>query len=113
MFTSLDLIIIVFMVLAAVTLLSLCLMFLLKNKTAKRVFFYIVTALGLYVSSVGLRIGLSGWFTAQIGVGVLTVLMGVGAFVLERISKGDEKKLRAARIVAAAALVLGMSNAIL
>ena len=38
MFTSLDLLIIVFMALAAVTLLSLALMFLIRNKTARKVF---------------------------------------------------------------------------
>ena len=111
MFTSLDLLIVAFMVLAALTLLSICLMFLLKNKRAKNVFFYIVTALGLYVSSIGLRIGLSGLFAEQIGIGVLAALMGSGTFVLERMSKGDEKKLKIARIISAAALGLGMLNA--
>ena len=113
MFTSLDFLVIAFMGLAALTLLSLALMFLLKNKTAKRVFFYIVVALGLYISSIGLRIGLSGWFTAQIGFGVLTVLLGIGAFVVERISKGNERMLLVARILAAAALALSFLNAIL
>ena len=41
MFTSLDLLMIVFMALAAVTLLSLALMFLIRNKTARKVFFYV------------------------------------------------------------------------
>ena len=113
MFTSLDLLVVVGMGLVAATLLSLCLMFLLKNKTAKRVFFYIVAALGLYASTIGIRIGFSGWFPEQIGLGVLTALMSIGAFVLERVCKGDEKKLRIARIVAAAALVLGIANGLL
>ena len=46
MFTSLDLLVVVFMALAAVTLLSLCLMFLIRNNTARKVFFYITSALG-------------------------------------------------------------------
>ena len=112
MFTSLDLLVIVGMGLIAATVLSLLLMFLLKNKTAKRVCFYIVTVLGLYLSGVGLRIGFLGWFPEQIGAGVLASLMCVGAFVLERTCKGDEKKLRIARIVAAAALVLGIASAL-
>ena len=113
MFTFLDLLVIVFLVLIAATLLSLCLMFMLKNKTAKRICFYIVLVLSLYVSSIGLRIGLGGWFTTQIAFGVLTVLMTVSAFVLERVSKGNEKLLKISRVIAAAALAVGMINAIL
>ncbi len=112
MFTSLDLLIIVFMVLAAVTLLSLCLMFLIRNKTAGKVFFYIASVLGLYVSWVGFRIGFGGMFPLQIVIGVLTALMCVGAFVLERVGKGDSKKFLIARLISAAALVIGFFNAI-
>ena len=102
MLTSLDLLIIVFMALAAVTLLSLCLMFLIRNKTASKVFFYIASALGLYVSWIGFRIA----------IGILTALMCVGAFVLERVSKGNEKAFMIARFISAAALVIGFFNAI-
>jgi len=113
MFTSLDILVIAFMVLTALTLLSLCLMFLLKNKIAKTVCFYVVSVLGLYIASIGLRIGIGGWFTAQIAVGALVPLMIIGAVVLERVSKGNEKLLRIARILSAAALVIGFLNAIL
>ena len=113
MFTSLDLLIVVFMALAAVTLLSLCLMFLIRNKTARKVFFYIASVLGLYVSWVGFRIGFGGMFSIQIAVGVLTALMCVGAFVLERVSKGNDKMFWVARILSAAALVIGFFNAVL
>ena len=113
MFTSLDLLIIVFMALAAVTLFSLCLMFLIRNKTARKVFFYIASAMGLYVSWIGFRIGIGGWFPNQIVIGVLTALMCVGAFVLERVSKGNDKMFRLARFISAAALVIGFFNAIL
>ena len=113
MFTSLDLLIIVFMVLAAAALLSLCLMFLIRNKPARIVFFYIASALGLYVSCVGFRIGVGGLFSFQIAIGVLTALMCIGAFVLERISKGNDKMFLAARILSVAALVIGFFNAML
>ena len=112
MLNSLDLLVIVFMGLIAMTLLSLCLMFLLKNKTAKRVCFYTVSALSLYVTTIGLRIGIGGLFPTQIAVGALTGLLAIAAIVLELRGKGDEKKLRIARILAAATLVLGMINAI-
>ena len=112
MFTSLDLLIIVFMALAAAALLSLSLMFLIRNKPAKKVFFYIASVLGLYVSWVGFRIGIGGLFSFQIAIGVLTALMCIGAFVLERVSKGHDKMFLAARILSAAALVIGFFNAI-
>ena len=101
------------MALAAVTLLSLALMFLIRNKTARKVFFYIASALGLYMSWVGFRIGFGGLFPLQIAIGVLTALMCIGAFVLERVSKGNNKMFLIARIISAAALVLGFFNAIL
>lgn len=111
MFTSLDLLVIIFMGIFALTLLSLCLMFLLKNKIAKRVCFYVVTVLGLYVSTIGLRIGLGGWFTVQIAVSVLTVAAGVAALVLDLIAKDDEKKRRIARILSAVTLLVALINA--
>ena len=113
MLTSLDYLVIVFMGLAALTLLSLCLMFLIRNKKARRVFFYIVLAMSLFLSYVGLYIGLVGWFTTQIAVGVLTVLLSIGAFVLDMISKKDEKKLLIARILGAVTIIIALANAIL
>ncbi len=113
MFTSLDMLVIVFMILAAATLLSLALMFLIRNKTARRVFFYVTSVLGLYMSWVGFRIGLGGLFPIQMVVGIVTALMCIGAFVLERVSKGSDKMLLIARIISAAALVIALFNAIL
>lgn len=114
MFTSLDLLVIVFMALATVTLISLCLMFLIRNRTAKKVFFYIVSVLGIYMSWVGFRIGIGGLFPLQIGIGILTALACVGAFTLERISKkrDNEKLYLIARILSAAALLGAFLNAI-
>ena len=113
MFTFLDLLVVVFMVIVALALLFLCLMFLLKNKTAKRVFFYVVLVLGLYVSTIGLRIGFGGFFTAQMNIAVFTILSCIGAFVLERVCKGNDKLFLVARIAAAATLVLALANAFL
>lgn len=113
MFTSLDLLIIVFGVLAAAALLSLVLMFLVRNKTAKKVCFCIATALGLYLSWVGFRIGFGGMFPIQIAVGIVTALMCIGAFVLERVGRGSSRMFTAARILSGAALVIGLFNAVL
>ena len=111
MLTSLDYLVIAFMGLAALTILSLCLMFFIKNKIAKRIFFYTVLVTSLFLSYIGLYIGITGWFTSQIVIGALTIPMAIGAFVYELISKGDEKKTRIAHIIGAAALVLAMANA--
>ncbi len=112
MFTYLDLLIVVVMALAAASLLALVLMFLIKNKTAQRVCFYIVAALGVYIATVGFRINWLG-FEFQAGLAIVMALVGMGAVVLERIKKGDEKMFLTARVLAAAALVVGMANAFL
>ena len=112
MFTSLDLLVIVFMALAAVALLSLSLMFLIKNIRAQRACFYVATALALYVSYVSIRIGL-GLFPMQVALGIVAALAAAVAFVLERSSKGNPGSFLIARILSAAALVLALFNAIL
>lgn len=110
MFTYLDLTIVVVMALAAAAIVSLALMFLTKSKTAQRVCFYIVAALGAYIGTVGFRINWLG-FDFQAGLAVVLALMGIGAVVLERIKKNDDKMFLTCRIMAAAALVVGMANA--
>ncbi len=108
--TFLDLLIVVVMVLAAVSLLALALMFLIRNKTVRRVCFYIVAALGFYMGYVGFRINWPG-FLPQVILAVGMALAGIGAVVLERLSKDDEKKFLIARVLASAALIVGMLNA--
>lgn len=110
MFTFLDLLIVVVMALAAASLLSVVLMFVVKNKTVRRVCFYIVAALGVYVGTVGFRINWLG-FEVQAGLAVALALICVGAVVLERVKKGDDKMFLLARGMAAASLVVGMVNA--
>ena len=110
MFTFLDLLIVVVMALAAASLLSVVLMFVVKNKTVRRVCFYIVAALGVYVGTVGFRINWLG-FEVQAALAVALALLCVGAVVLERVKKGDDKVFLLARGMAAASLVVGMVNA--
>jgi len=112
MLTFLDLLLVVSMVLIAVSLLSVVLMFLVKNKTVRRVCFYITVALGLYLGYVGVRINLFG-FSGQAGLAIVLALVGLGALLLERIKKDNEKMFLIARIAAASALVLGVINALL
>lgn len=112
MFTFLDLLIVVVMALAAASVLSLALMFLIKNKTAQRVFFYVTAALGVYIGTVGFRINWLG-FAFQAGLAILMALLCVAALVLERVKKNDEKIFLFSRIMASAGLVIGVANAFL
>lgn len=112
MITFLDLLIIVSMLLIAGSFLSLVLMFLVKNRKVRQVCFYIAVALSLYVGYVGLRINWPEFF-GQAVLAAAMVLVSIGALVLERVKKSDEKMFLYARIAAAAALVIGVANALL
>ena len=112
MVTFLDLLVVVVMVLCAVSLVAMALMFLVKNKKVKRICLYLVAALGVYMGYVGFRIM---WVNslAQTGLAVVLALAAIGAVVLERLSKGSEKKFRLAQVLASGSLVIGMFNAFL
>ena len=110
MVTFLDLLVVVVMVLSAGSRVAMALMFLVKNKKVKRIWLYLVAALGVYMGYVGFRIM---WInsTAQSAFAVIMALAAIGAVVLERLSKGSEKKFRLAQVLASASLVIGMFNA--
>ena len=110
MVTFLDLLIVVVMVLCAVSLVAMALMFLVKNKKGKRFCLYLVATLGVYMGYVGCRILWPG-FLPQVILAVAMALTSIGAVVLERLSKGSEKKFRLAQVLASAALIVGMFNA--
>ena len=110
MITFLDLLVVVVMVLCTVSLVAMALMFLVKNKKIKRICLYLVAALGVYMGYVGCRILWPG-FLAQVILAVAMALAGIGAVVLERLSKGSEKKFLISQVLASASLVIGMLNA--
>lgn len=112
MLNNLDLMIIVFMVLAAVGLLAFCLMFLVKNEKIKKASLFVASALGIYLGYVNFRIFFP-MFMGQFVIGALLGAAGIAAIVLAIISKDEVKKFKLARILAAASLVLGMVNAVL
>ena len=110
MLTSLDFLILIVMALVAVSLVAMVLMFLIKNSKVRRVCLYLVAALGIYVSCVGLRL-LWPNFMGQVFVAVLTLLISLAAIVLERLSKNNNKRFLAARLMASAALLASLINA--
>ena len=108
--TFLDLLIVVVLSLLAVGALAMILMFLVKKEKVRKISFWIVALLGIYIGSVGVRIMGLG-FLGQAMLAVLMGLVSIGAIVLERLSKGSEKKFLIARIMSCVALVVGMFNA--
>lgn len=112
MITFLDLLIIVSMVLMAASMLSVVLMFLIRNKTVQHVCFYIAAALSLYIGYVGIRINWPGFFSQAVLAAALA-LVSVAALVLVLLKKNDDRMFLYARIAAAAALVIGIVNALL
>ena len=112
MTTFLDLLIVVVLALAAFSLVAMALMFLVKNRTAKRICLYIVAALGIYMGYVGLRILWPG-FACQAALSVLAALVSIGAVVLERLSRDSKGTFLTAQIMASAALIVGMLSAFL
>ena len=112
MFTNLDLLLIVFMVLTALSLISLSLMFLLKNKNVQKGVFYLMAVLVVYLAYVGIR---AGYLLSSIHVilAIAAVVFLAVAIFVERVSKGNEKKFLTARIISAASLVVGFFNILL
>jgi len=108
--TFLDLLILIVMVLAALSLLAITLMFLVKNKNVKRVCLYLAAALSVYMGYVGLRILWPG-FMGQSLLAILMALTAIGAVVLERLSNGSEKIFLLAQILSSVSLIVGMFNA--
>ena len=112
MLTALDFLTLAFIGLSALSLLAVCLMFLVRKPVARKVCFYIVVILCIYMAYVDLYIS-SGFFLGQTIVAVIVGLTGIATVVLERLSNNDNKKFLIARILSAIALVIGMFNAFL
>ncbi len=110
MLNALDLLVIVFMALAAVSLVAVVLMFALRHEKAKKVFFYITAAMGIYMSYVAVRI-MRLAFPVQLVLGIVLGLMAVAAIVLQIKGKENPNLANIAPILAAVSLVAGMINA--
>ena len=111
MITFLDLMVIIALVLLGGSIVAALLMFLLKNKKAKKVFLYISLVLALYLASIGLRIGFLGYFESQMFLSFIVILLVVGSIVLDVLSKKNEKFPLISRVVALIAVVFGFLSA--
>ncbi len=108
MLTSLDLLVILCMGLAFVSLLSLALMFLIKNKVVRYITMGLVLTAAAAAAFFGFMVGLSGCFMGQAAIALLAFSLIAAAIVLSIIGAKRPKLFLVARIIAAASLVLGM-----
>lgn len=114
MLNSLDLLVIVFMIMASLALLSLLLMWLIKNKTVRRISVCVASALTLYSSFVGV-VCLGSYFFEQAVIGLIVGIASIGALVLTFVGakKQNEEMEMIARIASSIALVAGLINLLL
>lgn len=109
MMNSLDLLVIVFMAMSAASLLAVCLMFLVKNPTVKKVCFYLLGVQGMLVSWMNARM-LPVGYEGKMMFGWVLGAAAVAALLLQVCGK-NEKYARLARILVAVSVVLGTINA--
>ena len=105
MLTSLDALVIAFIVMVGIGLLSLILMYLVRKTIVKKITFYILLLLSIISGIIGAAIGATGFLVQAVG-GILIVFAAIGAFLLER--KG--KNFLYAQILASITVVLGIVN---
>ena len=111
MITSLDLLVILFMGLAFAALLSVVLMFLIKNKVVRYVAMGAVLVTAACAATFGFLVGFAGAFLGQIAVAALAVLLIPTAIVLSIIGAKHKNLFLVARLVSVASMVLGMLSA--
>lgn len=103
---ALGLLLILFMVMSIISVVGLLLLFLLKGEKAQRIVFYFMALLGMFIA----WMTATGYATNQIkeqmiswGFGVLAVVA-----VLVRLCGKSKNAVLAAKLLAAASVVLGM-----
>ena len=111
MMNPLDMLVIVFMVMSAASLLAVCLLFLMKKEWMKKICFYFLTLQGMLVSWMNAMMTPAS-FPGELALGWGLGAVSVAALLMELCSK-SEKTTRIARILAAVSVVLGMGNAFL
>lgn len=109
MMTTLDALVLVFMGLSVVSLLALCLMFLMKKEAIRKACFYLLALEGMAVSVMN-ALMTPGSFPGELALGWGLGALSVAALLLEFCGK-SAKKSAIARILVAVAVVGGMLNA--
>lgn len=109
MMTALDYLVVVFMGMSAVSLLAVCLMFLMKKDRIKKICFYFLALEGMALSVLN-ALMTPGTFPGELAIGWTLGGVSIAALLLEICGKG-EKKFVVARILVAVAVIAGMLNA--
>jgi len=111
MLNSLDFMMIVFAGMMVMALVSIGAVF-LKKKTIRSFGFYLMTALTLYISSVGMYIT-GVMFPGQMVLCAIAGILGIAAVILKWKGNDTEAGFRLARLVSLAALALAIPSAFL
>ena len=108
MLNSLDALIIVFITMAGLSIISVALQFIVKNKKLQKASFYLAAALGTVLSIFKyLSTPLTGLYTGQIVLGFALGALAIAAVVLQLVKK-DEKSFQLAKVLTAVSVIGGM-----
>ena len=110
MFTNLDWLIIMFIILAIAGIASVLLMFLSKNSNIKSFCLYTAAILGIYAMYVSIRI-FWPYYTGQLLIAIALGVMSIGAIVLKRAGGERSDYHMAARVMATLSCTGGLLNA--
>lgn len=110
MTTFLDLLVIIFIVLVTVCLFCICLMFLTRNLRIKKISYYILSILCIYVGYIGIRIG-DGLFLAQTIIGGIICMISIVTSTMILITKDYEQKFKVAQFIISITFIIGILNA--
>ena len=110
MTTFLDLLVIIFIVLVTVCLFCICLMFLTRNLKIKKISYYILSILCIYVGYIGIRIG-DGLFLAQTIIGGIICMISIVTSTMILITKDYEQKFKVAQFIISITYIIGILNA--
>lgn len=109
MLNSLDLLVILFLVAAVVTVLAICLLFLVKKPLVRRICLFFLAAVALYFAAMGAYIG-RFVFVGQTVIALVLGAAAITAVVLELKGK-SEKTALISRLAVSASVVLAVLNA--
>ena len=109
MLNSLDLLVILFLTLAVVSLLSLAALWLAKKPLVRRICLFVLGGAALYLAAMGIYIG-ADVFLLQTMIGIAAALVAVAALVTEFVGKGEKTPLLS-RSLMSGAVVLGFLSA--
>lgn len=108
MLTALDWLVLVFVGMTGISLLAICLMYLLKNETIKKIAFYFLGIQGMLISWMN-AMSTPDSFPLELALGWGLGGLSIAALLLQICGK-HPKKSQIARILVTVSVVIGMWN---